>query len=439
MRTISKLEAALLTAVLMAASPAVAAAEAEAAAPAEAGGAQALNLRLEVFDYVWREIRDRYYDPRFNGADWTAVGAKYRPRVSDVRSDAEFHSLLRAMTGELRDAHTRVRTPQQARDKATNQATSAGVILFQVDSQPVVFEVRPDSPAAEAGLRPGMRVLEVNGVPVAEALRRERAEAGPSSSERASLVLSYLGLTSGPPGEALRLKLVRPDGGAFDVQLPRRALDTAPRFESRILPSGHLYVKFDRFRSPVAKLFRAALEQSRNAPGVILDLRSNAGGDGKEGTKTLAPLLNAPTLVARLATRTGKAPSALGGLVKLPLQLMAGKAGQQIYGGPLVILTNEGTGSTSEVIAASLQERGRAKVVGAQSCGCALGVLKHRKLKDGSTLAISEVGLLSGLGRRIEGGGVVPDVRVDLRLADFQQGRDQVLEAAVRTLTESRR
>jgi C-terminal processing protease CtpA/Prc len=86
------------------------------------------------------------------------------------------------------------------------------------------------------------------------------------------------------------------------------------------------------------------------------------------------------------------------------------------------------------VIAASLQERGRAKVVGAQSCGCALGVLKHRKLANGGALAISEVGLLSGLRRRIEGAGVVPDVRAAPSLIEFERGRDPVLDAAVETL-----
>jgi carboxyl-terminal processing protease len=104
----------------------------------------------------------------------------------------------------------------------------------------------------------------------------------------------------------------------------------------------------------------------------------------------------------------------------------------------MVILTNEGTGSTSEVIAASLQERGRARVVGARSCGCALGVLKHRKLSDGSALAISEVGLLSGLGRRVEGAGITPDVPVPLTLADLEQGRDAALAAAVDQLRAMR-
>jgi carboxyl-terminal processing protease len=188
----------------------------------------------------------------------------------------------------------------------------------------------------------------------------------------------------------------------------------------------------------VASLLRAALVANRDAPGLVLDLRSNPGGDGREGVKAIGPLLDAPVLVARLATRTGKPPSMLGGLVKLPLELVAGKNGGQLYSGPLVILTNEGTGSTSEVIAASLQERGRAQVIGTRSCGCALGVLKYRKLRDGSALAISEIGLLSGLGRRIEGAGVAPDLEVPLKLDDLEQGRDPALAHAMDRLRQMR-
>lgn len=96
-----------------------------------------------------------------------------------------------------------------------------------------------------------------------------------------------------------------------------------------------------------------------------------------------------------------------------------------------MIIVNEGTASTAEVVAASLQERGRAKILGVRSCGCALGVLKYRKLKNGGALAISEIGLVTGLGKRIEGEGVTPDREVPLTLADLRSGRDPVIAAAV--------
>ncbi|HZF93490.1 MAG TPA: S41 family peptidase [Allosphingosinicella sp.] len=416
---------------LLAAAPCVAAA---AAAPHAAPAPEAQRRRLAVFDLVWTEIGEKYYDPALNGADWPAVRARYRPLAEEAADDEALHTLLRRMTGELRDAHTRVMTPEQALARRRDESASTGVILFEVEGRPVVFDVRPDTPAAAAGLRPGMAVLAVNGVPIAEALGRAHADVGPSSSGRAAAVLAYLRLIAGPAGEPLRLDLANADGSRRNVVLPRLVRRTAPRFEARRLDSGALYVRFDRIDAPVARLFRAALKEHRDAPGLILDLRSNPGGDGREGARVVAPLLDRPTLIARLRTRTGRAPSALLGLVRLPLELKAGEAGAQLFANPVAILVNEGTGSTSEVIAAALQERRRAIVVGARSCGCALGVLRHRRLATGASLAISEVGLLSGMGRRIEGEGVVPDVAAAPSLSDLRQGRDAMLEAAVAAL-----
>lgn len=390
-----------------------------------------VERQLQIFDFVWSEIRDRYYDPALNGTDWAAVRTRYRTLAAAAVDDSGFQNVLRSMTGELRDAHTRVLSPQQARDRQQDQTTTAGVILFEVEGRPVVFEVRPGSPAAQAGLIPGMVVETVNGVPVAEALAAARADIGPSSSERAALVLTYLRLIAGPPTEPLRLDLIDQVGTRRSVSLPRRALDTAPRFEARRLPEGPLYIRFDRFREPVARLLRQALIQYPNAPGLILDLRSNTGGDGREGMRAISPLLDRSTLIARLRTRTGRAPSALLGLVRLPLELTAGETGHQLFSGPIVILTNQGTASSSEIIAASLQESGRAKIIGTRSCGCALGVLRYRRLANGGALAISEVSLVTGAGRRIEGEGVAPDLIVNPTLENLRQRRDGALAAAV--------
>jgi carboxyl-terminal processing protease len=409
---------------------------AQAAAPPQARAATA-EQKLAVFDRVFRDVRDLYYDPRFNGADWTAIGARYRPLASAAPDDEALLVVLRSMLGELRDAHTRILTAAQMRDRRAQEALSAGAILFEVEGVAVVYAVVPGSPAAEAGLRPGMRVVAVGGIPVAAALAEARSSIGASSSERAALLLAYRRLVSPPGEQPLRLGLVGADGAAIQVTLPRRRLDARPRFEARLLPGGALYIRFDRFRAPVARQFRAALEQHRSASGLVLDLRANGGGDAEEGMKTVAPLFAAPTLVARLATRTGRPPSALFGLIRFPMELSAGRAGAQLFAGPVVVLVDEGTASTSEIVAASLQERGRARIVGARSCGCALGVLRYRRLPNGAALAISEVGLLSGLGRRIEGEGVVPDVAVPLRLGDLQSGRDAALAAGVRLLADA--
>jgi carboxyl-terminal processing protease len=386
--------------------------------------------RVELFEQVWKTIDEKYYDPSFNGVDWKAVRERYRPRVERTAGDEEFYDLLNQMAGELRDAHTRVRSPLQNRNRKNQQATSAGVLLFEVEGSSVVFDVAPDSDAARAGVTVGMVVRTIDGRPVEDALASARREVGTSSSERAARLLSYLRLVAGEPGSALRLGLARADGSPLEVELTRATVSAAPQLNARLLPSGHAYVRFNRFRSPVAKQLKEALAKFKDAPGLILDLRSNGGGDAREGLKVAGYFFDEKIQVARVVTRTGKPPSALFGLVSLPKEFQAGEKGNQIYSRPVVVLVNEGTGSTSELIANALQEHGRAYVIGAQSCGCVLGVLDHRELKGGGDLAVSEIGFVTPDGRRLEGEGVKPNKTVIVTLRDLQSGRDAALEAA---------
>ncbi|HEX8687650.1 MAG TPA: S41 family peptidase, partial [Pyrinomonadaceae bacterium] len=216
----------------------------------------------------------------------------------------------------------------------------------------------------------------------------------------------------------------------FEVALTRRTASAAPRFDARLLASGHAYVRFNRFRPPVARLLKEALTKFRDAPGLILDLRANGGGDGKEGFRVAGYFFDEKVPVARVVTRTGKPPSALFGLVSLPKEFEAGEKGGRLYSNPVVVLVNEGTGSTSELIANALQEQGRAYVVGTQSCGCVLAVLQHRGLKGGGDLAVSEIGFATPKGRKLEGVGVTPDKAVSVTLADLRAGRDLALEEA---------
>lgn len=404
------------------------------AAQASSSQASASSLsareRVEVFEKVWKTIEEKYYDPSFNGVDWEAVRGRYRPQIEAAAGEEEFYELLNRMAGELRDAHTRVRSPRQGRERRNREATSAGVRLFEVEGTPVVFDVAPDSEAARAGVLPGMVVRTVGGRLVAEALAEAREEVGPSSSERAVRVLTYSRLIAGEPGSALELGLTRADGTPFEVKLTRRTVSAAPRFTARLLASGNLYVRFDRFLPPVGNELKEALEKFKDAPGLILDLRANGGGDGREGLKVGGYFFDEKVSVARIVTRTGKPPSALFGLVSLPKEFAAGEHGGRRYSNPVVVLVNEGTGSMSELVAGVLQEQRRAYVVGTRSCGCVLGVLKHRELKGGGYLDVSELGFVTTAGRRLEGEGVTPDRAVAVMLKDFQTGRDAALEEA---------
>src|SRR5437868_10475644 len=70
------------------------------------------ELRLRVFDQVWRSINENYYDRNFHGIDWLTQRQIYRPQAESARDSAELYRVLRGMLGKLGDAHTRVYSPE---------------------------------------------------------------------------------------------------------------------------------------------------------------------------------------------------------------------------------------------------------------------------------------------------------------------------------------
>jgi len=378
--------------------------------------------RVDVFDDVWQIVNEKYYDSAFNGVNWRAVRERYRPQVDRVDSDQEFYGVLKRMVGELHDAHTRFSTPEERRERERLQAVSAGLAIFEVEGKPVVVWVEPNSDAARAGVEEGMITLTIDGKPIADKLAEARARVAGSSTDRAVRLRIYRMLIEGEPGTPLRLTLARADDSAVDVVVTRRVVPDAPVVTSRRLPSGAGYIKLTLWKSPIRRDFKKALRQLADAPGIVIDLRGNPGGEAEEVEKIASYFFNSHVSLGKFFSRSGKA-----------MYLRTGDD-DQVYAGPLAILVNEGSGSGSELFAGVMQESKRATIVGRRSCGCVLGISKYRKLKGGGELAVSEYGYQTPQGKTFEGTGVIPNSPVELTISDLQHHRDAALEEAERVL-----
>ena len=393
--------------------------------------------RKEVFEKVWREIRDHYYDPSYNGVNWDEVLRRYAPLVTATKSDQEFYALMSQMTSELHDAHTRFSSPEQWRNFRRQQGVTVGFSVDDVDGETVVTNVIPGTEAARAGIGPGMVVQRVDDIPVRERIAEIQKKRLPSSSERATRWFIYNRVFAGPPDTLVKVALKRADGSPFEVSVRRQIYSEAPQVTTHVLSSGNVYIRFDGFQHPITAEFRAALQKFRDAPGLIVDLRRNGGGDLAVLLPIAGYFFGKKTLFAKDSTRTGKPLSSYVGLFKLPLQLYVGHPGQQIYSGPMVILVDAHSASSSEVFAAGMQDTLRAKVIGSQSCGCVLGIAKPRVMKGGGVLEMSEVLWFSPKGRKLEGTGIIPDELVTPTMFDLQRGRDAVLAAADKSLVKT--
>ena len=222
----------------------------------------------------------------------------------------------------------------------------------------------------------------------------------------------------------------RADGTRFDATLTRRKVVTRSTESHRVLPSGFGYLRFGQWSLSLAARAVTAIEELKDTPGLVIDLRGNPGGAVQAVNQMLERFFPTRTEIGHAITRTGKPIGFLLGTVEI-IKLKRAIAGNtNAYKGPVVILVNAGSASGSELFAATMQAAGRALVMGEPSCGCLLGFLGYARIPGGAELAYSEVGFVMANDKRIEGEGVIPDRTVPLNLADLQMNRDRALEEA---------
>lgn len=393
--------------------------------------------RLGIFEKVWGEIRELYYDPNLHGLNWTQIHVQYLRKMRAAKDDAEFYTVVSRMTGELHDAHTRFYSPAQWKRIKQHEHANLGFTATTIEGKWVIASVEPDSDASRASIAPGMVVLTVDGKAVADRLAEALADREPSSSPRADQLFAYRDVFSAAIGTAVKLGLARADESTFETSVTAQEYPDAPAVHSRLLSSGEGYIQLDGFTRKSARDFKTALREFKNAPGLVVDLRWNGGGELESAVSIAGEFLNERTEIAKYTTRTGKPIAFFGGLRKLKLDVEAGERGAAIYKGPVTLLVGPRTASAAEIFSAGMQEIGRAKVIGTQTCGCVLGITKPREMPGGGVLEISESMWMTPKGRKLEGDGVIPDKSIAPTIADIQQKRDPALAEAERSLQQT--
>jgi carboxyl-terminal processing protease len=416
----------------------------QASQPTEQYGAPAVDkneddVRRETVDYVWRTISERYYRADLNGVDWVAARARWEPQIVAAKTDTEYWRLLDRMTAELGDSHTRVESPLQVEARRNQRVRSLGLSVREIEGQLIVAAVNADSDAFFAGVRSGMRMVEIDRRPAIDTWRTWVANARRSSSPQATRQGAMRALTelarsresgeSGVPG--VPIAVLRADGSRIDTMIALRDVSTRPSVTSRTLPSGVGYVRLTEFSEWLRRDLLAAINALKHTPALILDLRGNRGGSAAMANTLIGAFFREPTVVGKAVTRTGAPVTLAFGLVQaIPLERRIPGRGDA-YTGKVLVLVDEFSASASEAVASGLQSTRRATIVGQTTCGCLLAFLGYAQLNRGAELAYSEVGYLNNNGQFIEGKGVEPDISIDVSVDDFRLLRDRALEQAV--------
>jgi carboxyl-terminal processing protease len=393
------------------------------------------ELRRASFEKVWRTVKEKHFDPTFGGVDWEKVREQYALRLSDVKNDRDLYELLQQMLNELKQSHFAIIPPEATLNESENESPTGRIgAAFQiVEGRAVITRVEPDSPAARAGLRSGFLITQIDEKSIErirgqvnERLARRKEPAAMADFMFGRILRSHI---DGKPGTTVSLKYLdeRDQARAVTVERERlkgefsQPLGNFPaqytEFEAKRLAGGIGYIRFNIWVASLMEKLRTAVKGMSDAPGIIIDLRGNPGGLG-----TMAPGLAGVLETRQISLGTMHMRSGHYNFVAFPQS--------NVYTGPVAILIDYGSASTSELFAAGMQESGRAIIVGDRSIGAALPSL-FEKLPTGALFQYAIADFKTPKGVLIEGRGVTPDVVVKHARAALLDGRDAPLDAAV--------
>jgi carboxyl-terminal processing protease len=270
-----------------------------------------------------------------------------------------------------------------------------GLTVSMEDGAVKVIAPTEDTPAFRAGIKAGDYITHINGTLIYGQSLDEAIEG-----------------MRGPPGTKVSITLVRPGRDKpLDVTLVRETIIQKPvKWEVK---NGVGVININTFSANTGADTRAAImavEKSLgHAPlGYVVDLRDNGGGLLTQAIEVSDVFLDHGEIVSQR------------GRAKTDIERYYAKPGDLARGLPVIVLTDSGTASASEIVAGALQDHHRALVMGERSFGKG-SVQTLLPLSEKTALRLTTARYYTPSGRSVQEGGIEPDIAVpQLSDADYK-------------------
>ncbi len=387
-----------------------------------------LPHRLLALFRLW-SIIDRFYPYRHLISDWDAALREMIPRFEEAEGEKAYTQAVLEAVARVEDGHSGAWGPPT--EKYLGGMFSANIEVRSVEGQYAVTSVGADV----KDLKPGDIVVSVDGEPLADRVKRLHAIVTASTPEaRLNKVLGFslLGAKDVPAEIGVR----GADGSTRVVKVPRvQFYDRNAGLTGdpwRVLDGNIGYVDLTRLTVPQVDPMFDALKDTK---AIIFDMRGYPNGTAW----TIAPRINTNNAKVGAAFRRTQ-PSgwsneegASGFFFEQPLP----KTDKPKYTKPTVMLIDDRAISQSEHSGLFYEAANGTKFIGTNSAG-ANGDITNFTLPGGFRVIFTGHDVRHADGRQLQRVGLEPHVRVAPTLRGLREGKDEVLERAVRYVNEGR-
>ncbi|OGY47682.1 MAG: hypothetical protein A2840_00145 [Candidatus Buchananbacteria bacterium RIFCSPHIGHO2_01_FULL_47_11b] len=361
------------------------------------------DINFDLFWQVWQYVQDKYVE-------------------SDIPETQLFYGALRGLVASLEDPYSVFLEPELSKEfeqELSGNFEGIGAEIGIKNDQLTLIAPLPNTPADQAGLQAGDKILAIDGegtagIALDYAVRQIRGQKG------SQVILTILREGS---DESRDVPIIRDTIEIDSVRFIRKdPQGQQPEAENFLIDGDIAYIELLYFNENTLADWNKTVQKvlEANPRGIIFDLRNNPGGFLSTAIEIAGEWVNGKTVVLeRLQSGAQVEHSA------------ARRA--RFDSIPTVVLVNGGSASGSEIVAGALQDYGAATIVGETTFGKG-SVQDLREFIDGSSVKLTIAEWLTPNGRTINKEGITPDIEVELTEENYSNGVDPQLEKAIELL-----
>ncbi|MCX8041583.1 MAG: S41 family peptidase [Thermodesulfobacteriaceae bacterium] len=323
---------------------------------------------LKLFSQVFRLIEDSY--------------------VSEINPKELIYGAIQGMLSSL-DPHSSLLKPEEYKElEIETKGTFTGIGIEITIKDDVLTVVTPieDTPAWKAGIKPGDKILRIDG-----------------RSTKGMSILEAVRLLRGPKGSKVTITILRNEKDIREITLIRDVIPIKS-VKRQVLEPGYVYLRISSFQEKTPEELvenLRTLEREISIKGLILDLRNNPGG-----------LLSSAVEVADEFLESGNIVSIKGKAKETQMKFEAKpNPPDRKHSYPIVVLINHGSASASEIVAGALKDHQRALILGQKSFGKG-SVQTVIPIEEGYAVRLTTAYYYTPNGISIHKIGITPDIEI---------------------------